>query len=122
MERPKEPGWMWLKDWAAMEEEPQEIAVALANPLSRKTSIMFDPRDLDKRSSKRIKVWYQPPHPITGFRRPRWARKPWAKSSPHAEPKVSHTPAQSPENHSHGQATGASRTKTGRFSPRESVA
>ena len=96
---------MWLKDWAEMENESIADALAWANENSRKTSKMFDPRDLDRRSNRNTKVWYQAPHPITGFRRPRFIDRP--NSSPRSVKRALSKSALSHANPQHGQANDA---------------
>ena len=71
MERPNGSGWMTLHKWAEFTETPLRKALEYANPNSKRTAKTFHIADVDRRSSHDIKVWYQAPNPITGFRRPR---------------------------------------------------
>lgn len=73
--RPIEAGWMTLRRWAEMTETRWEKALALANPDSKRTAKTFDARDIDRVSNQDIRVWYTPPHPITGGGRPRTVRR-----------------------------------------------
>lgn len=115
--RPKEPGWIPLKTWAEMFDPhvDWEKALDYANPKTKRTANTFHPADIDRRSNKDIWVWYQAPHPITGFRRPRFVRR--ANPSNAAGKAVSGTTVQAPENQAHDQATAESVQSKGRFSP-----
>ena len=64
-------GWMPLETWAEMTATDWKKALAYANPKSRRTAKFFHAADVDRRSNQDIKVWYQAPNIITGFRRPR---------------------------------------------------
>lgn len=75
VKRPTESGWMPLDAWAALTDTPWEKALDFANPNSKRTAKTFHPADVDRRSSRDIRVWFQAPHPITGFRRPRFVRR-----------------------------------------------
>ena len=73
--RPAGAGWMPLRAWAELTQTDWEKALDFANPNSKRTANMFHIADVDRMSNKDIRVWYQAPHPITGFRRPRFVRR-----------------------------------------------
>jgi hypothetical protein len=64
-------GWIPLEKWASMTETDWKTALAYANQKSKRTSKTFHAADVDRSSNQDIKVWYQAPNIITGFRRPR---------------------------------------------------
>jgi hypothetical protein len=104
--RPKGTGWMPLKEWAAITETPWNKALALANPRSKRTSKTFDARDIDRRSNQQIMVWFQPPNPVTGFRRPRFIDR--VNPSCEDSTTASGTSGESPLSPSHDQANAES--------------
>lgn len=69
--RPIGSGWMALEKWAELTETDWKKALAYANPNSKRTGKVFHAADVDRRSNQDIKVWYQAPNLVTGFRRPR---------------------------------------------------
>lgn len=75
MENKQQAGWMPLKEWAGLTTTDWKKALALANPNSRRTGKVFHPADVDRLSNQEIKVWYTPPHPLTGARRPRTVKR-----------------------------------------------
>ncbi len=62
MERPKEPGWMHILEWAKLStpEVPSWKAYAYCNPESKKTATKFRERDVDRRGKFDVYVWNQP--------------------------------------------------------------
>lgn len=104
--RPVGNGWISLEKWCNLTDPPTDWAKALAyaNPKSKRTGKMFDPRDVDRRSNQEIYVWFQAPT-ITGFGRPRLIPRP-NPSGADLKP-ASHTSDGSPSSPSHGQATAA---------------
>ena len=116
---PKETGWMPLKEWAEMTGTPWPKALAYANPNSKRTGKMFHAADVDRRSNQDIKVWYQPPHPVTGFRRPRYVKRPNPSGADSTGALDTSAPA--PGNPSHAQATAGSHPGSGHSSPHGSA-
>lgn len=114
VKRPKESGWMTLEAWAELTETPWAKALAYANPKSKRTGKMFHAADVDKRSNQDIRVWWQAPNPVTGFRRPRLIPRPNPSNGDSTG--ASHTSDGSPLTPSHDPASAAPLQPSGRSS------
>lgn len=118
VKRPMESGWITLEDWADLTETPWTKALAYANPKSKRTGKMFHAADVDKRSNQEVRVWWQAPNPVTGFRRPRLI--PRVSPSGEATKPASHTSDESQLTPSHALTNAAPLQSSGRSSRRGS--